>query len=90
MLDFTGPIENVEIDAFDRPIRTRKYTGFADWKGGTSAGLSGEFTGWVSDDEAAIPLQAEMKVFLGSIRLELERWHRPDWTTPAIVKLVKQ
>jgi hypothetical protein len=62
--------------ALDDPVRTRKYKGFVHGQGGTSAGLSGEFTGWVSDDEAAIPLQAEMKVLLGSIHLELERWTR--------------
>jgi hypothetical protein len=89
VLDFTGPLEEVEIGAFDQPIRTRKYTGFMDWQGGTSAGLSGEFTGWVSDDEAAVPIQAEMKVLIGSVHLELEKWHREGWippTTPILVK----
>ncbi|MGA9363277.1 MAG: DUF3108 domain-containing protein [Bacteroidota bacterium] len=89
VLNFTGPLEEVEIGAFDQPIRTRKYTGFMDWEGGTSAGLSGEFTGWISDDEAAIPIQAEMKVILGSVHLELEKWHREGWVPPTAPVLVK-
>jgi hypothetical protein len=89
VLDFTGPLEEVEIGAYDYPIRTRQYTGFMDWEGGTSAGLSGEFTGWVSDDEAAIPIQAEMKVLIGSVHLELEEWHREGWVPPTTLELVK-
>ncbi len=90
MLDFTGPIEDIEIGASNFPIRTQRYTGVADWKGGTSAGLTGEFTGWISDDSAAIPIQAEMKVFLGSVRLELEKWHRPGWVPPCTIRTAKQ
>ena len=87
MLDFTHRREYVEIDASGQPIRARKYTGSAGWKGGTAAGLSGDFTGWVSDDEAAVPLRAEMKVLLGSITLELEKWTRPGWTPPTYVEV---
>lgn len=89
-LDFTLGREYLEIDAFDEPVRTRKYKGFIHGKGGTSAGLSGEFFGWVSDDDAAVPIQAEMKILLGSVRLELEKWVRPGWTPPVYVELVKK
>ena len=86
-LDFTHRREYIEIDASHEPIRARKYTGSADWKGGTAAGISGDFAGWVSDDEAAIPLRAEMKVLLGSITLELEKWTRPGWAPPTYVEI---
>lgn len=86
-LDFRHKREYVEIDACDEPIRTRKYTGFAHWQGGTSAGLSGEFIGWVSDDAAAVPVRAEMKILLGSIDLELERWTRPGWNPPVYIEI---
>jgi hypothetical protein len=79
-IDFTPGIEDISISAWPYPVRVRKYEGTADWEGGTSQGLSGEFTGWISDDFAAIPVRAEMKVVLGSIRIELESWDRPDWT----------
>ncbi len=82
-LDFSGEKEKVNVDALRSPIFAIRYTGSADWKGGTSAGLTGEFCGWVSDDDAAVPLRAEMKVFLGSITIELEKWVRPGWAPPS-------
>jgi hypothetical protein len=82
IIDFAGFFEEIEIDAFDQPIRTQVYTGSAQWTGGTSAGLSGDFTGWVSDDGAAIPIRAEMRVLLGSITIELEQWARRGWLPP--------
>ena len=89
-LDFTLGREYVEIDALSEPVRTRKYQGVIHGKGGTSAGLSGEFTGWVSDDDAAVPLKAEMKVLLGSILLELEQWSRPGWNPPVYIEVAKK
>jgi hypothetical protein len=79
-LDFTYGVREISISAWPYPVRVRKYDGVAEWEGGTSQGLSGEFTGWISDDFAAVPVRAEMKVLLGSIRIELESWDRPDWT----------
>ena len=87
--DFTLGREYVEIGALDQPVRTRKYKGVISGGGGTSAGLSGEFTGWVTDDEAAVPVRAEMKVILGSIHIELEQWTRTGWNPPVYVELVK-
>jgi hypothetical protein len=90
ILDFTGPTEDIKISAWPFPVRTRKYTGTADWEGGTSQGLSGRFTGWVSEDFAAVIIRAEMKVILGSVRIELESWERPDWTPLASQRTVKK
>jgi hypothetical protein len=81
-LTFGGEKELIEIAAVDSPVRVRKFAGVAHWKGGTEAGLGGEFTGWISDDDAAVPILSEVKVLLGSIRLELESWSRPGWTPP--------
>jgi len=89
-LYFTPVVEHVDVDASALPIRCRKYFGKANWQGGTSAGLSGEFTGWISDDNAAVVVQAEMKVLLGSITLELEKYHRPGWTPPSGENLAKK
>ena len=83
ILEFGGEHENLSIDAWGQDIRTRKYTGRAEWSGGSSAGLSGEFTGWVSDDDAAVPIRAEMKILFGSITLELEQWTRQGWIPPS-------
>lgn len=76
---FTGTKEEIEIDALDYPVMSTQYFGFADWEGGTSQSLSGEFMGWISNDEAAIPLYAEVKVLLGSLKIELESWKRGNW-----------
>lgn len=81
-LTFSGEREAIEVDAIPGPVVVRKYTGRAEWTGGSSAGLSGEFTGWVSDDPAAVPVRAEMQIALGSITIELEQWKRSGWTPP--------
>ncbi len=79
-LDFLHGTEEIKIGVWPYPVRVRKYHGKADWEGGTSQGLSGDFTGWISADFAAVPIRAEMKVVIGSVRIELESWQRPDWT----------
>jgi len=83
-LNFKKNIQIMDSDLFPHPIRTRRFDGNAEWEGGTSAGLSGIFSGWISDDSAAIPIIAEMKVLLGSIRLELEDIEHPNWTPPLV------
>jgi hypothetical protein len=88
-LEFENEIGETEIGAIDFPVRTRRYSGFAHWTGGSSAGVNGSFTGWVTDDDASIPVRAEMKVLVGSIVLELEQWTRPGWSPPRPVVLTK-
>jgi hypothetical protein len=80
-LVFGGEKEEIEIDALPHPVRTIHYIGFADWEGGTSQAFGGEFEGWISDDEAAVPVYAELKVLLGSLKIELESWKRHGWNT---------
>jgi hypothetical protein len=90
-LDFTLGQESLKVDAFKEPIRTRKYkcTPGAGSKSATSAGVSGEFFGWMSDDDEAVPIRFEMKILLGSIHVELEQWTRPGWNPPLYVKVAK-
>jgi hypothetical protein len=80
-LDFTKGRAFVEIDALDNHVRTRKYEGQTDSKV-SSAGMTGGFTTWVSDDDAAVPIRMEMKIAVGSISLELEKWNRAGWQPP--------
>jgi hypothetical protein len=79
-IDFSDKMEDVEIDAVDYPVRTIYFDGKADWEG--IYGLSGEFEGWFSDDEASIPIRAKMKVYVGSVDIELIKWKREGWTPP--------
>lgn len=81
-LDFSGPIEYIDVSAFPDPVRVRRYEGIADWEGGTAAGMSGDFTGWITDDLAAIPVQSELSILLGSLVIELEEYQRKDWSPP--------
>ncbi|MBS4033698.1 MAG: DUF3108 domain-containing protein [Ignavibacterium sp.] len=78
-LIFTDEKKEFEIDAFQFPVIAKKYYGIADWEGGTSQGLSGEFLGFITDDEAAIPVYAEVKVLLGKLKIELESYTRNNY-----------
>jgi hypothetical protein len=82
LLNFDGPVEFIDVPAFSEAVRTRCYEGSANWQGGTSAGLSGKFSGWISDDQAAVTLKAEMAILLGSVVIELESYEREGWIPP--------
>lgn len=45
-------------------------------------GLTGEFEGWFSNDDARVPIIAKMKVLIGNVRLELIKWTRSGWAPP--------
>ncbi|MFP4529553.1 MAG: DUF3108 domain-containing protein [Candidatus Kapaibacterium sp.] len=79
-LNFHGTIKPSEIDAVKYPISTLYFNGQANWTG--IYGLSGEFEGWFSSDDAHVPIRAEMNVYVGSVDIELVRWKRPGWTPP--------
>jgi hypothetical protein len=80
--------EDLTLDAVDYPVRSRRLSGTAEWTG-SAAGVTGDFVGWVSDDEASVMLRAELEIFLGSIDIELEQWTRAGWTPPMLVTAAK-
>jgi hypothetical protein len=77
---FSGKRELIEIDKLDRPLRTVVLEGKAEFEG--IFGLTGDFQGWFSDDAAAVPIKAKMKVILGWVNIELIEWDRPGWSPP--------
>jgi Protein of unknown function (DUF3108) len=79
-INFTNKKTSAEIDAVKYPVEAIEFDGRADFVG--IFGLTGGFSGWFSNDEAAVPIVAKMKVILGSIRLELVKWNRPGWVPP--------
>ncbi len=79
-INFINKKASTEIDAVKYPVETIEFDGRADFVG--IFGLTGGFSGWFSNDEAAVPIVAKMKVILGSIRLELVKWNRPGWVPP--------
>jgi hypothetical protein len=84
MLRFEPKCEEIEVDAIDHPVRARRIESTAEWTNSSAAGLGGNFTLWVSDDAAAVPLRAEVAIALGSIKIELEAYSRDGWT-PAVL-----
>ncbi|MBI5324332.1 MAG: DUF3108 domain-containing protein [Ignavibacteriae bacterium] len=79
-INFTGKTENIEIDAVDYPVRTIFFSGKADWEG--VYGVTGQFEGWFSDDNARIPIQAKMKLYIGNAEIHLIKWKRQGWAPP--------
>lgn len=82
-INFMDKKATCEIDAVEYPVDTIEFDGRAEFVG--IFGLTGGFSGWFSNDEAAIPIVAKMKVILGSVRIELMRWDRPGWVPPRAV-----
>ena len=73
-------LQDVEAPAFDHPVPCHVFHGNARWVGSSFAGMSGDFRGWVSNDDAHLPIRAEVKIIVGSITIELESYARPGWS----------
>jgi hypothetical protein len=80
LLTFENRKTNVEIEALDAPVSVTHFDGKAEFEG--IFGLTGNFEGWVSDDEASVPIKAKLGVILGSVNIELKEWKRPGWKPP--------
>ncbi|MBV6480101.1 MAG: hypothetical protein HGGPFJEG_02935 [Ignavibacteria bacterium] len=74
---FNSQKEETSASIFDDDIKTIRCNGNASFKG--VFGLTGEFAGWFSDDEARIPIKSQMNVMIGSVTLELESYKRKNW-----------
>jgi hypothetical protein len=80
MINFTNQKTISEIGAVNYKVKTVYFNGKADWTG--IYGITGEFEGWFSDDDASIPIRAKMKVYIGSVNIELVEWSRGYWMPP--------
>jgi len=78
--NFQAKQESVSIDAASYPVKCLYFNGDANWTG--IYGLTGRFEGWFSDDEARVPVRAYMKVYVGSVTIELQSWKRGTWQPP--------
>ena len=54
--------------------RVRRLFGIANYQG--EAGLSGNFEGWFTADDKALPLKSKLKITLGSITVHLKEIRR--------------
>lgn len=79
-INFYDRVDKISIDAVDHDIACTYLDGDTDF---TSVyGLTGRFEGWFSNDKAAVPILAKMKVIIGNVNLELKSWKRSGWTPP--------
>ena len=83
-INFTNERKSEKIDAVDYPIDLVHFEGNAGFVG--IFGLTGDFEGWFSNDEARVPVLAKMKVIIGSVRIELMRWNRARWNPPKYIE----
>jgi hypothetical protein len=79
-LNFYNKTEGISIDAVDYDIACVKLDGETGFV--SVFGLTGYFEGWFTDDSAAVPVLAKMKVIIGNITLELKSWKREGWIPP--------
>jgi len=77
---FNKNIEDVSIDLVNYDVAVIKIEGRADFTG--VVGLTGEFAGWLSNDNQRIPIKALFNVAIGSVKLELASYKRKNWKPP--------
>ncbi|MEE9289064.1 MAG: DUF3108 domain-containing protein [Bacteroidota bacterium] len=70
----------IEIGAVEYPIDAVQVRGTAEFVG--VYGMTGEFRGWFTNDEARVPVLAFIKVILGNVKIELKEWTRAGWSPP--------
>lgn len=66
--------EKRKYKAFTEPIKTVRSEGVANFEG--PFGFSGKFTSWFASDSTRIPLEAHAKVWVGNVKVRLERYRR--------------
>ena len=79
-INFYDRVDKISIDAVDHDIACTYLDGDTDFI--SVYGMTGRFEGWFSNDKAAVPILAKMKVIIGNVNLELKSWNRPGWTPP--------
>lgn len=73
LINFGKRRTKIKIDAIDEPVDAYELDGKANYIG--FFGLTGDFVGWISADERAIPLKGKLKVLVGSVVVELKSWN---------------
>jgi hypothetical protein len=76
--------ETIDVPAFQGRIPAYRFEVKAGWTRPDYAGLKGDFEGWISDDDAAVLLRADLKILVGSVVVELESFERPGWNYGAV------
>lgn len=77
---FAGKRVKERIGALNDPVRVVEVKGTTDVVG--IYGMTGDFTGWFSDDSSGVPIKGRLKVLIGSVTVELIQWNRKGWRPP--------
>lgn len=77
---FTNDFEDQDVPALDdKTIHARVIHGTMDFGNSAPLGANGDFTAYVSNDSAAVPVRIDMKIAVGSISLILDKIKGRDW-----------
>lgn len=76
-IDYNNSKTDVNIDNINYDISSVYLEGFSYFT--AVFGLTGEFSGWFSNDAARIPLKAKLQVKIGNVSVELKTWKRKNW-----------
>lgn len=80
-IDFDTKNTDVRLSDINYDVSSVYLDGFSYFT--AVFGLTGEFSGWFSNDDARIPLKANLEVKIGRVTVELKSWKRKNWK-PAI------
>src|SRR3990172_654865 len=79
-INFNNQKTDIDIDAVNYDINSVHIEGYSYFI--AVFGLTGDFEGWFSNDNAKIPLKAKLQVKIGNVTLELNHWKRKNWSAP--------
>jgi hypothetical protein len=79
-IDYNTSKTDADIDEVDYDISSVYLEGNTKYE--FVFGLTGDFSGWFSNDAARIPVKAKLKVKIGNVTLELKGWKRQGWKPP--------
>ncbi len=71
---FSPKIQDIYFSRANKHFETYMVSGIFHLKG--IAGVTGKYKGWFTNDKRRIPLKALMKVFVGNVVVELEKWQK--------------
>jgi len=79
-LDYNTEKTDVGVSDIKYDVASVYLEGFAYFT--AVFGMTGDFSGWFSNDAARIPIKAKLEVKIGSVTVQLVQWRRKDWKPP--------
>jgi hypothetical protein len=79
-INFNTEKEEIDIGEVDYDMASVYLSGYTNYQ--MVFGLTGEFEGWFSYDNARVPLKSKLEVKIGRVTVELKYWKRQGWTPP--------